>query len=148
MKYEKSCGAIVFRRDKEIKFLILYRKPGEHFRASWDFPRGNLEGSETEEEVARREIREETGITDLSFYKFRDTINFFYKFQGELIKKYITYLLAETKQKEVILSVEHQNYRWCTYDETLNTLTHKSSKETLKKAYDFLKKEEKQEKLL
>ncbi|MCS7134416.1 MAG: NUDIX domain-containing protein [Candidatus Pacearchaeota archaeon] len=142
MKYEKSCGAIVFRREGgETKFLLLYRAENENFRASWDFPRGNIEKNETEEQAARREIKEETGITNLKFYKFKDVLHFFYRFQGELVKKQVVYLLAETNDERVTLSEEHQDYKWADFNEALNILTHETSKKTLEKAYKFLKKQ-------
>lgn len=138
---EISVGAVVFRKeDDSFKFLILYKKPSNHYRESWDFPRGNIEKNETEEETARREIKEETGITDLNFIKgFREKIRFFYKRDGKLVHKEIIYLLAKTEQEKVVLSYEHNDYRWANFDEALNLLTHKSSKEILIKAMKFLK---------
>lgn len=138
---EISVGAVIFRKeDDSLKFLILYKKPSNHYKESWDFPRGNIEKNETEEETARREIKEETGITDLEFVKgFREKIRFFYKRNGQLVHKEIVYLLAKTQQKEVVLSYEHNDYRWANFEEALNLLTHKSSKEVLTKAMSFLK---------
>lgn len=34
---------------------------------TWLFPKGRIDGDETDEDAARREIAEETGITDLEF---------------------------------------------------------------------------------
>ena len=57
MLNETSAGAVIFRRDNEIKYLILhYKFKGDY----WDFPRGNIEKGETEEQTAVREIKEET----------------------------------------------------------------------------------------
>ena len=59
MTYEKSCGGIVYRKfhgNTEI-LLIKHIKSGY-----WSFPKGHVENSETEEETAKREIKEETGI--------------------------------------------------------------------------------------
>ena len=36
---ETSAGAIIFKRDKETKYLLLFRKKDEHFSALWSFPR-------------------------------------------------------------------------------------------------------------
>ncbi|UCD20549.1 MAG: NUDIX domain-containing protein [archaeon] len=147
MRSEKSCGAIVFRKNP-LKYLILYRAPGEHFKSSWDFPRGNVEeGEKNEKQVAIREVEEETGIKDLTFYKFREEIRFFFRFQGETIRKTVIFRLAETKTDEIKLSEEHDEFKWATYEEALETLTQKSSKEILKKAHEFLKEEFKQKTL-
>ena len=64
MAKEKSCGAVVFRKDDEVKYLLLHYTPGH-----WDFPKGKQEIGETEEQAASREIEEETGIKGIEFIK-------------------------------------------------------------------------------
>ena len=54
MKYEKSCGAIIFDKDK---ILVIQQKEGH-----WGFPKGHVEEGETEVETAIREIKEETNL--------------------------------------------------------------------------------------
>lgn len=146
---EKSCGAIVFRKNKELLYLILYKKASDHYREAWDSPKGNVEPGETEQEVAARETAEETGITKLNFIpKFRESIKLFYKSEGQLVHKEIVFLLAQTSQKKVKLSFEHQDYKWADYDEALGLLTYKNSKEILTKAHKFLKERFKQKTLI
>lgn len=149
---EKSCGALVFRKEgKEIFYLILYKKASNHYREAWDFPRGNVEQDESEKEVASREIKEESGIkiTELNFVPgFRETIEFFYRREGNLVKKEIIFLLAQTTQEKVKLSCEHDDYKWAGYDKAIELLTYKSSKEILGKAHAFLKVKFKQKTLI
>ena len=134
MKKVISSGAIIFIKDKEIKYLLLQYGLGH-----WDFPRGLIEENENEKDAAIREIKEETGIADLKFISgFKEKIHFFYKNEGELISKEVVYLLAETKNKEIKLSYEHFNYEWLDYKETLKKFTVKTSKNVLKKANDML----------
>ena len=54
MNYEICCGSVVFNDNKVI---IIKHKYG-HI----SFPKGHVEGNETEEETAIREVKEETGI--------------------------------------------------------------------------------------
>ena len=54
MKKEKSCGCIVFNDGK----VLLVR----HNKGHWDFPKGHVEPGETEEQTAKREVKEETNI--------------------------------------------------------------------------------------
>lgn len=147
---EKSCSAIVFRRKgKNILYLVLYKAASDHYREAWDFPKGNVEAGESEQEVATRETLEETGITKLAFIPgFRETIKFFYRKESQLVHKEIVFLLAETTQSRVKLSFEHQNYRWASYEETLKLLTYRTSREILIKAHDFLKEKMKQRTLI
>ena len=59
MLHEKSCGAIVYRRfHGNIEILLIKHINSGH----WSFPKGHVEGDETELETARREIKEETGL--------------------------------------------------------------------------------------
>lgn len=44
-----------------------------------DLPKGNMERSENQLEAAKREVKEETGITDLSIYpEFKKEIQYVY----------------------------------------------------------------------
>lgn len=144
MKVERSVGAIVFRReDGQIKYLLLHRSfdPKTGFKEFWGFPRGLIEEGEDEIETVKREIKEETGLMDLTFVPgFRESIQFFFRFQGELVKKTAHYYLAEAKEGKVVLSEEHDSYAWLTFEKALDRLTHKDSKDLLKKAHEHLAK--------
>ena len=135
MKNERSAGAIVFITEKEPIYLLL------HYEAKhWDFPKGNIEKGETDQETVKREIEEETGIKDIEIIKdFKEKIQYYFKFEGELINKTVIFYLAKTKTKEVKLSFEHIGSTWLPYDKAIEQLTFKNAKEILKKANDFLK---------
>ena len=61
MKQEKSCGAIILRKqNKTIETLLV-----KHTKGHWAFAKGHVEENETEEETALREIKEETGLNNL-----------------------------------------------------------------------------------
>lgn len=144
---EKSCGAIVFRKNKTIKYLLLYKKASDHYREAWDFPKGNVEKGEKEEEVAAREVREEAGLDIKLISGFKETIKFFYRKEGKLIHKEVIFFIAQTGQSKVKLSLEHNGYKWASYDKGIKLLTFGNSKEMLKKAHSFLKKKFKQKTL-
>ena len=58
MRYEKSCGAVIFRKDDEWNVLLIRHAKGRHI----SFPKGHVEPGETESQTAEREILEETGL--------------------------------------------------------------------------------------
>ena len=75
MPTEKSCGAVVFKQQKDgsVKYLLLHYEAGH-----WDFPKGKQEKNEKEEQTAAREIKEETGIEDIEFVDgFREMVKYF-----------------------------------------------------------------------
>ena len=76
VKYEKSCGFIVFgNHDDELKYLILHYS-AEH----WDYAKGHVEKEETEHETAIRELEEETGITNISILDgYREPMNYSFR---------------------------------------------------------------------
>jgi bis(5'-nucleosidyl)-tetraphosphatase len=137
MPREISAGAVVFRQAKVgVEFLLLHYTLGH-----WDFPKGNIERGESEEETVRREIEEETGISRIKFNGgFRETIKYFYRWKGQGIFKIVIFYLVRTRQKMVKLSYEHQGFAWLPYKDAMERLTFKNSKDVLKKAKRFISK--------
>ena len=135
MKQERSAGAIVVIKDKEPIYLLL-----QYEAKHWDFPKGNIEKGEKDIETVKREIEEETGITDIEIVKdFKEKIQYYFKFKDELINKTVIFYLAKTKTDQIKLSFEHIGSVWLTYEKAIEKLTFKNAKEILKKANDFLK---------
>lgn len=132
---ERSAGAVIFRRENAIRKYLLLHYPAGH----WDFPKGGIDNNETPIETAIREVREETGITDLMFIKgFEERISYFYRKGGRTVHKEVIYFLAETRQEAISLSWEHMGYVWLTFNDAYNKLTFKTSKNVLKKAETYL----------
>ena len=136
MRNEISCGALVYCiENQDIKFLLL-----QHSQGHWDFPKGNNEKGETYLETTRREIKEETGICDIVFIdRFEKEIFYKYRRQNEKISKKVIYFLAETKARDVVLSSEHTDFVWESYENALKKVTYKNSKEILTQGSSFLK---------
>ena len=133
---EKSCGAVVFRREKN-KIFYLILKYNENY---WGLPKGHVEKGETELETAIREVREETGIKDFKIIKgFKEKIEYFFKQDGELIHKDVVFFLFETNTVDVKKSFEHMDIKWVQLKEAIEKLTYKTDKEVMKKADIFIK---------
>jgi len=131
---EKSCGAVVFRRNGSTKYLLLHYEGGH-----WDFVKGHVEEGESEKETVLRESEEETGISDLTFVEgYREPISYFYRRAGKTVKKDVIFYLVETKTEEVRLSREHVGFDWLRYERAMERLTYKNARDTLQKAHVFL----------
>ena len=138
MPKEKSCGAVIFKkqRDGSAKYLLLHYGAGH-----WDFPKGHQEKNEKEEQTAAREIKEETGIEDIEFAEgFHETIKYFYKNGEETVYKEVIFFLAQSATEHVELSKEHIGYAWLSYEHAFKKLTFNNAKELLRKADQFLYK--------
>jgi 8-oxo-dGTP pyrophosphatase MutT (NUDIX family) len=58
----RAAGAVIFRRSEHgIRLLVL------RAYKNWDFPKGMVEPGEDALAAARREVHEETGLTDLDY---------------------------------------------------------------------------------
>lgn len=57
---------------------------------------------------------------------------------GRAVHKEVIYFLAETPETKVTLSEEHTDYQWLDYQQAMNLLTFKETKEMLKRAHDYL----------
>lgn len=132
---EESCGAVIY---SDHEFLLLHYEAGH-----WDFPKGNRERGETKLETAVRETEEETGLTELEFTDFEESINYFYKREGKTIYKTVTYFLAKSKTKKVKISWEHTGFEWLPYEKALDNLTYQNAKRVLQAAKVYLEKPKK-----
>lgn len=140
MPKETSAGAVVFRKNNKIYYLLLHYKSGH-----WDFPKGHIEDKEEEDKTVKREIEEETGIKDIKIINgFKEYIKYFFRKTYEGSKnapwtfKLVNFYLAETKTKQVKLSDEHLDYKWLVYEDALKQLTYKNAKDILKKANNYI----------
>ncbi len=138
MADERSAGAVVFYSDSELadpEYLLLNYTAGH-----WDFPKGNIEAGEGEKEAAAREIREETGISDVEFIDgFRMKIGYRYRHGRRLIQKEVVLFLARTRTRQVVISHEHVGFAWKKYDDAIEQLTYSNAKNLLTAAKGFLR---------
>ena len=95
--------------------VLLGKRKGAHDEGSWCFPGGHLEFGESYEDCARRETREEVGITIKNLHFVTATNDFFPEEQ----KHYITiYMVAEYDSGEVkIMEPDRQtDWQWFSWD--------------------------------
>lgn len=134
MKYEKSCGCIVVRLiDNKKKILIIRQNDG-----NWYIPKGHVEGSESEEETAIREVKEETGIDIKIVPGFRNVIN--YTPADNVSKDVVFFIGKYISGTEKIQEEELLELKWCTYDEAVNLLTYNQNKAVLENAKKYIEK--------
>ena len=118
---ELSAGVVVIRPTRQgCRYLLL-----RAFRY-WDFPKGVVAEGEDPLETARREVAEETGITDVAFpwgTRFHETEPYR---KGQKVARYFA---GRTIQEEVALPVspelgrpEHHEYRWAPLSEARQLL--------------------------
>lgn len=134
MRRDKSAGAVIFKRNSRVEYLLLKYGAGH-----WDFVKGHIEEGESEIETILREAEEETGINELEIIPgFKEKIEYFYRSGRELVYKEVVFYMAEAKTSQVTLSYEHVDYAWLPFQEAYARVTYANAKRVLKAARDFL----------
>ena len=132
---QTSAGVVLFQNVSSEKLFLLLNYPQGH----WDFVKGKIEENETLYETARRETKEETGISNIEFIDgFEENIEYDFKFKREDVHKKVIFFIAKTDTKKIRLSHEHNDYLWLGYSESLKKTTYQGSKNILIKANEFL----------
>ncbi|MBI1984677.1 MAG: NUDIX domain-containing protein [Candidatus Wildermuthbacteria bacterium] len=141
MPKEKSAGAIICREEggRPLYLLLHYPLTKRSKKEYWDFPKGHAEQGETEEQTVRREVQEETGISDLEFIPgFREAINYFFQAEGRKIFKTVVFYFARTRTSQVKISFEHAGFVWLSFEEAMMKLKFKNAKRLLTKAHHLV----------
>jgi len=108
----------------------------------YDFPGGGVELGETSTDALKREVKEETdlGKNDLILKdQFRVTDKFFFFREKKRIFKIVIFYLAQSRKREVAVSMEHNGYGWFTYKEAMKIVKFQNLRNIIKKANDILK---------
>lgn len=88
MKQEISAGGIVVRKSGSVWEVLVMKDMNDN----WTFPKGLVEKGEEPAEAAKREIKEEVGISQITLFKELKPIHYFYNRKG-LISKTVHYFL-------------------------------------------------------
>lgn len=130
---EKSCGAVVWRQTNGTREYLLVRHNGGH----WSFPKGHVEGSETEAETAAREILEETGLTAEISTAFRQQVT--YSPKPGTIKDVIFFTAVPTGGQEHPQESEISQLDWFSFQDAAQLITYATDEEILLAAEDYLR---------
>lgn len=129
MKREKSCGALVVRKNGESYDLVLLR---HRFGGHWSFPKGHVEEGESERQTALREVHEETGLSIRLYDGFRESVEYFPK-PG--VKKQVVYFLGEALGDELVRQEEEiSELKWASIAEADAMVTFANDKRLIRLA--------------
>lgn len=135
MKQERSCGAVISRKAAQgIEILLIRHQNGGH----WAFPKGHVEGSETDEETARREIREETGLLAELDAGFQTSVT--YSPKPGVMKDVIYFAATVSGGTEHRQEEEITDMRWASPEEAMALVTFENDRNVLTKYLEYLEK--------
>jgi 8-oxo-dGTP pyrophosphatase MutT (NUDIX family) len=140
VKRAHSAGGVVFSRSAsgDIKILVLQHEGGK-----WMLPKGTMESGETPEAVAVREVREETGLSQVRIVQDlgEERYSFFWRTEDAFYDKTVHYFLLEflggedpvPQREEGFVAVE-----WVSLDEAMTRIKYKETREIVRRARDAL----------
>jgi 8-oxo-dGTP pyrophosphatase MutT (NUDIX family) len=133
---DSAAGVIVFRRNKnKLEYLLI-----KHGKGHWSFPKGHIDEGETRIQAAVRELKEETGITDIDLISKDILVEDYYAFRenGRYVEKTVEYFIGEyTPERSGKIKTDGKeitDFKWCGLKDSLKLLTFKESKNLLIKA--------------
>ena len=104
----------------------------------WALPKGHLDGVETPEEAAIREVREETGLR-VALDQLLGEISYWFRADGDRIFKRVTFFLLSWQSGSPMPQVaEVQEVRWFDFEAAVDLLTYPSERDIVMQAAEVL----------
>lgn len=133
---ETSAGGVVFRVDAGQPLFLLIRDSYQN----WGFPKGHVEDGELPAAAALREVAEETGLGELTLRGALESIDWFFRFRGQLIHKVCHFYLIETTESRT-LPQESEGItacKWTPFDEAQALISYANAREVLRRAQEIV----------
>lgn len=130
MKWEFSAGGVIYRKINNTVELLLIKDKNNN----WTFPKGLIEKREDKIKTAQREIEEEVGLKNIKHESDLDAIEYFYRLEGELIKKRVYYYLFLFTGKEKPVPQKEEGIRearWFKAEEALRIIGYRKTNEQI-----------------
>lgn len=136
-KTDLSIGIILYKEfPRGIKYLIL-----KHRQGHWALCKGHRNPGETKIQTALRELKEETGIKEVTLLRKKTLVTEKYLINGERTEKTVEYFIGKTKAKKVkVDGKEIKSYVWRGYESALKKITYKKTKNSLSEANKIIHK--------
>jgi 8-oxo-dGTP pyrophosphatase MutT (NUDIX family) len=93
-----------------------------------------IEHGETEIDAATREVREETGVSNLKLIDKIGTIRYQFGYKERRFDKSVHFFLFETDQVDTVVGTEHDMYTWLPFDKAIEALSYPNERDILERA--------------
>ena len=135
MVWEKSCGALVVRREGDSYYILMIRhKP----KGNRSFPKGHMEAGETEYATALREVMEETAARVAIVSDFRSTVQYS---PAPGVMKEVVYFLAFTTNPDIkAREGEIAEVEWIPLERAEECLAHENDKTVFRAAMERMQR--------
>ncbi len=136
-KLQFSAGGVVYRKSGSApEVIILTRGEGKVFC----LPKGKIEKSETPQEAALREVKEETGLNGIIEREIGKIKYWFYSDEDKAsVRKTVTFFLIKYESGDTSdHDTDAEEVRWLPIGEALKIMSYPSEREIAEKAKELL----------
>jgi 8-oxo-dGTP pyrophosphatase MutT (NUDIX family) len=129
---ELSAGGVVVRGEEVV--VIVPVKRGAAGQRVLGLPKGHLDGDETAEQAAAREVREEAGVT-ARLVESLGEVEYTYERKGRMVPKRVAFFLFEYLEGDVAdHDHEIEEARWMPLREAVIALTYDGERAVVSRA--------------
>lgn len=135
-RVERSAGGVVIRRvDDGLRALVIRDPYG-----NWGLPKGHLEKGEGPGDAALREVREETGLGDLTLGAELATIDWYFRAGTKLIHKFCAFYVMTSDVGDPVPEEAEgiTECVWMPLEEAEARITYDNAREVVRVARDLL----------
>lgn len=125
---------LIIRPNRDEFELLMARRADEiYMGGTWQLISGGLNADETAWQAALREIREETELTPVAFYRL-STLTNFYRPDNDSLNIAPMFCAMVAEGSAVAINAEHTDFEWVKLDEASAKLMWPSDRQALEEA--------------
>jgi 8-oxo-dGTP pyrophosphatase MutT (NUDIX family) len=135
LKVRRAAGGVVYHDGPEGRAYLLIRDP----YGRWSLPKGHLEGRETEEQAAVREVLEETGVR-ATVGPLVARITYAFPSGRRVVEKHVTFFLMRAESDHVSPQIDEgiTAVGWFSAAEAQSLIGYEQVRQALAKALALL----------
>lgn len=135
MRYEKSCGFVVYKQvEGVLYYLVILSSNGD-----LGFPKGHVELGESEYETAIRELKEETNVEVEILEGFRYEFEYKLPYKKNVMKQCVYFVGKCVSEDICCLEKEVLDAKFVSLERAVSALTFDDTRKLLKEADAYIK---------